>query len=210
MTSKVAICNIALSHIGAFGISSLTESTKESIECNKFYDVSLLGTLEGHNWSFARKWQDLALRTDTNSRWDYVYALPSDCARTRYLSDGSYSSTGTSSDLDSDRFLNTGKIEFEIGVSSDLTQNVLMTNLADAELVYTAKVTTTNLFSAKFVEALAYKLAAYLAQPMKGSPQLATQMLNAYQLLLSDAEVNDANSDYKKEEAVNNFVSARI
>jgi len=207
MTSKVAICNIALSHIGAFGISSLTESTKESIECNKFYDVALLGTLEGHNWSFARKWKKLALRTDTNSTWQYVYAFPSDCAKSRKISDGS--GVGTYVDLDQDKTVGSGEVQFEIGVSGDLTQNVLMTNMENAELVYTAKVTNTTLFSAKFIEAFAYKLAAYLAQPMKGDTNLATQMLQAYQLLLGDAETSDANSDYKKEQAVNSFVSAR-
>ena len=209
MASKIDICNLALSHVGAYRIESLTESTKEARECNKFYDISLNTALEDHNWSFARKRLNLALLTDTYTGWDYAYQYPTDCINPRFIIDDAGAYTGTSYDIDEDRYIPVGKIKYEIASDSTLSNRIILTDKAQAELVYTAKVTDTNVFTYKFIEALSLKLAVYLAQPMKGDLNLKQSLAQLYGLAILTAKGTDANSDYNKTEDINSFVGAR-
>ena len=209
MASKVEICNLALSHVGAYRISSLSESTKEAKECNAFYSLALRAVLEDHNWSFARKRLTMALLTTTYSGWDYAYQYPTDCVCPRYITDVVGTSTGTSYDIDEDTYKAVGKVKYEVAADSALTSKVILTDKKSAELVYTANVTDTNMFTSKFVDAFALRLAAYLAQPLKGKEALRASLIGLYRQEMGFAQVSDANSDYKKEENPNTFVDAR-
>jgi hypothetical protein len=209
MASKVDICNIALSHVGAYRIQSITETTKEAKECNNFYEIALNAVLEDHDWSFARKRLVLALLTDTYSGWSYAYQYPTDCVCPRYIVDVNGTYTGTSYDVESDQYVAVGRVSFEIASDSTLSNRLILTDKADAELVYTAKVTDTNMFTFKFIEAFAIKLASYLAQPLKGDIQLRQSIFALYSLLSFDAKGTDANSENTKDTDVNSFVTAR-
>lgn len=209
MASKVDICNLALSHVGAYRIQSIDEPSKEARECKAHYETSLNTVLEGHDWSFARKRLNLALLTDTYTDWDYAYQYPTDCIVPRYLADSSGAYTGTSYDIDTDRYVPIGKVKYELASDSTLSNRILLTDVAQAELIYTAKVTDTNMFTYKFIEALSLKLAVYLVQPIKGDLDLKQSLFQFYGLALMNAKGTDGNSDENKTEDVNSFVSAR-
>jgi hypothetical protein len=209
MASKVEICNLALSHVGAYRISSLSDTTKEAKECSAFYDIALNATLEDYDWSFARKRLPLALLSETYSGWDFAYQYPIDCIIPRKISDPTGVNTGTSYDIDSDRYNPVGKVKYELAVSGDLSSRIILTNKEDAELVYTAKVTNTNLFTNQFIDAFSLKLAAYLAQPLKGKDGLRIELLQLYANVVNRSQAVDANSDYREEESANTFVSSR-
>lgn len=53
--TPIQICNIALSLIGAGSISTLSDTTPQAIECNKFYELDRDIVLADHDWDFARK-----------------------------------------------------------------------------------------------------------------------------------------------------------
>jgi len=206
MASAIQICNLALSHIGAFRISSFEESTKASRQCLELYPIARDSVLEDHDWGFARKEQTLALSTDTYSGWSYAYAYPSDCLAPRLIYDDNGALTGTSYDADLDVYKQVGKIEYEVRSNTTLDQVMLLTDKEDAILIYTAKVENPTMFSSSFVDAISWRLAADLAYPMNTDKKLSDQMNNKYLVSIGKSKQSSSNLDNKKpeEESKNN------
>jgi len=209
MASKVDICNIALSYVGAYRIQSIDEATKEARECKNFYDLALYSVLEDHDWSFARKRQYLATIDDDYAGWAYAYQYPTDCVCPRFINNVAGAYTGTSYDVYRDQFVAVGRVPYEITGDSTSSNRVILTDKLEAELIYTSKVTDTNMYTFKFIDALALKLAGYLVQPLKGDVTLRQSIVALYSLMSFDAKGSDSNSDYNKDTDVNSFVSAR-
>lgn len=213
MSSVVDICNIALSHVGNKAISSLIPpfSSKEARQCSILYEPARDSALEDFDWGFARKEQTLALTTASYTNWNYVYAFPSDCIIPLKIIDPSinWGCSGTYQyDCQCD-YTQGEAIKYEVRVSDNKDQNLILTNLADAVLLYTARVSNTELFSSLFVDVLAYRLASDLAQPLRSDMNLATVMFNIYSAKLPKALASNANSDNGIIRDVNSFVRSR-
>lgn len=209
MSSVVEICNMALSHIGVRRIQSLTEATKEARTCNLLYEPLRDASLEDHDWGFARKNVVLAATSDSYTNWEYAYAWPSDCISARKIIDEDGSYTGTSYDIDNDRSVQVGKVKFEIGINDAKDGKIILTDKADAELRYTAKVTNSTLFSPIFVAALSLRLASDLVQPLRADASLQGLLLQQYQTILFRARSVDSNQGYEEPNNVNVFVRSR-
>lgn len=209
MSSQIEICNLALSHLGAYPIQALTDRTKEARECNRLYGPARDAMLEAHDWGAARKRKILALLEDTYSGWDFAYSWPSDCLVPRKIYDGTGDLTGTVYDPETDRYIQTGKIEYEIGVNDDLNRKLILTDKEDAELIYTAKVTDANLYTPMMVQALGYRLAADLAVPIRADSKLGQNMLNAFFRTVGEAQASSANAEQKKPDVISDFQRSR-
>jgi len=209
MANKIQICNIAISRIGARTIQSLSDNAKEARECDRHYDFARDAVLADHDWGFARKRLTLSLLTDTFSGWQYAYVYPTDCIKARKIYDGTGAYTGTSYDIDSDRVVQIGNVEYEIASSEDKDYRMILTDKESAELFYTARITDANLYSPQFISALGFRLAAELAVPIRSDSKLAQLMLDSYVRELGRARMIDANEDYKKPDEINSFVEAR-
>jgi hypothetical protein len=152
MASLVAIWNKALS--GCLGeraaISQPDEQSAAAAVCRLHYEITRDTLLASHDWTFARRRSSLADLGNPPRLWAYRYQLPSDCIRDRRITPAS---TGQA-------------VRYE--VASDVDDQggeiqVLYTNVAAPELVYTARITNTELYPPIFVEALAWSLAAAAA-----------------------------------------------
>jgi hypothetical protein len=205
--NEVDVCNQALSQLGVNNIQALTEATKEARQCKLFYPISRDTVLESHDWGFARKRLVLALSTEVVTDWDYVYQYPSDCLKARKILDETGASTGTIFDLEVGQYKPTGTVEFEVATVGG--SQVVLTNKADAELVYTAKITDANLFSSAFVSALSYYIASNLAIPLKGKPEIQQLFMRQYMLQVASAKAEDANQGNKKPDDTSDFARAR-
>jgi len=209
MASVIDICNLALGHLGTYRISSLTESTAAARKCNTIYEFARDAALEANDWSFARKRVTLAETTDDITDWDYAYAFPSDCLVPRKILDETGANTGTSYDIDNDKDVQVGSVEFETAMNSTLDQRLILTNAEDAELKYTAKVTNTTMFTSLFIEYLSYIMAAKMAIGLTGKTQLEDQMYKKAELVLASAKAINSNEDNNKDEDVNELMDAR-
>jgi hypothetical protein len=164
--TEATICGLALLRVGQRQvIGSLTEATTEAQACALIYPAARDAILEEHWWSWATKRQALALSTETRTGWAYAYALPSDCVTARYLWSG-YRFPAASQ-----------TIPFAIEASADGSSRLLLTDQEDAELVYTAAITTPSLWSAMARDALAWRISADLVSALPVKPQLAAQAL---------------------------------
>lgn len=186
MASAVQICNLALTKIGQEQITALTENSKAGRLCNLYYTPLRDAVLRSHTWNFAVARADLALST-TTPEFDYAYqfALPTNCLRvldTNLLSDHEWKIEG--------RFL-----------------------LCDSDTVkirYIKQETNPNLFDALFIETLAARIAAELAQPLADSLTLQNQMFQLVDAKLSEARSIDATEGTPDDIEADAWLNARV
>ena len=160
------ICNLALNHIGREHIASLDEDTEAARTCKLHYDLQRKVLLRAYTWSFAKKYTKLAEIDTKTPGWKYTYAYPNDCvmARKIYNEDNTWCILWKNHEGNFDQVL-----------LNDNTK-ALVCNHRDAYLEYTYDVKDADLFTADFVQALSYYLAAAICVPLTGSESLAQQM----------------------------------
>lgn len=175
------ISNMALSAIGARStIANLNENSTEGAACKLWYDFSRLQTLAAFDWAFARKRVALTLSTEDppTDVWLYRYIIPSDCVAIRYL----WNPAGPSADA----------VPFTTELAADGTRT-LLSNLEDAIVIYTSNVSSINLFTPFFIDALATYLAFRIAVTITGDLNIRGAMAQQFVQMMRVAPAQDAN-----------------
>jgi len=196
MANDVEICNLALTRLGVATIASINDKLRQGIVLKDFYNLSRDAALREHDWQFARRRKPAALLPDVYDGWDLAYAYPADCLAVREIFNPAKRVTGK-------------LIEFEIGLGNDSNTVVIMTNQPEARLIYTAKVVNSVVFDALFVDALAWRLAADLVQPLTGSDSKQGNYLNFYNHAASKATAGGMNEQYEEPSMSSDFSRAR-
>ena len=215
--SEVTISNLALSHLGDIAeVTSIRppDGSVQAMHCARFYPMARNTLLEMGQWGFATRRALLAqvqLTGDdavTFGTWRFAYALPSGFINAlAVLPQGAHDdyetwlgSVGGMSDSMSS-FLGVPPSPvytpqpFAIETQSNGAQ-VILTNVWDAMLRFTALVTDTTKFSPLFVTALSYLLASFLAGPIiKGDEgaAAAARCLQTFGTFKGQASASDAN-----------------
>lgn len=222
MASDVDICNIGLAHLGAEGqIASINppDGSVEAGYCARFYPIARKELLEDQQWAFNKLRVQLSEVENTSTVWHYAYAVPSGLIkalrvlRLKYINDasllwpiGTYLTHNFDGHLVEELFTERGSADFEI------EGGVLRTNEPEAVLLYTADVTDTTKYSAKFVAAFGMLMAAYLAGPIiKGvdGARIGAQWRQAALDMSASAAASDANSANEQAGHVAEHIRAR-
>ena len=150
MASTVQICNQALSKVGAARIIDLLDDTKNARILNAIFEVKRDAELAAHPWTFAIKRAKIpALSTAPAFGWLYSYPLPSDFLRLIEVGN------------------ETNLYDTDSGARFQVEGNAILCDEASPlQIRYVYRVTNTGLFSALFVEALACRLAAEIAEEL--------------------------------------------
>lgn len=193
---EAGICNTALLRVGQLqGISALSDNTPQAKACNKLWAGARDATLEAVAWPFAMRREALAAVTDgERGAWAYAYRLPTDCIAPRNLDQA-----------DDDNALgayntNPGEAEqlvFRIEGDEALGR-VLLTNVEDAVLVYTAKVEEPARWSPMFRDAMAYRIAADLGFGLVKKERLGFAMMSAFERAIRLAAAASFNQERKE------------
>lgn len=199
--TSVLISNFALSHCGrsTAPIQSLTENSVEARLCNLWYDQCRRECLEVMDWSFSRRRISLSLDGDAPpAEWTYRYQVPSDMLSHlclwnpfsgRAVPSGNFPVGFWSAYLGD----LTNAIPYALELSLDSTRLTLLTNQANAILVYTADIIDPTLFSSGFVNALSHLLATKIAYAISGKMTVKQDQEKAFAAALANAAANDAN-----------------
>lgn len=177
-SSVAAICNRALTFLGANRISSLDDDTVEARLCKEHYEDTLSDLLRSHPWKFAIARASLGLISTTPTyEWDYQYQLPSDCLRV---------------------------IGMEGHETDDWTVegNYLLTNATEAKIKYIKKITTVGLFDPSFTTVLALDIAILISYSITTSQGIRNDLIE-----LRKEKIKEART-YSAQEAVGNRVYA--
>jgi hypothetical protein len=196
--SEAEICNLALLLVGNTQfLDDLDDPTEAGEVCAQVYEKARDAALEAYPWPFATRRQSLALIAGLEvGGWAYAYALNGDVLAPRWLDVGiEYPSESQ---------------QPPFRVEDNATYNrILLTNQADAKLVYTRKVTETGKFSPLFVEALAAKVAMYLGFGLIKKPAVGMAMMRVFDSVLARAAAAQLNQQQKGEEPASSFEEER-
>lgn len=206
MTSEVEICNLALSHIRAGSINSLTESSIQAQQCELKYPVLRDQMLQDAPWQFNRSLKPLALLTDTLFNWIYVYQYPTDCLfiNRLHINFAEVSSDTTTSAVASryyDRGLPRPDLDQQVGykIYNVDGNKVIAANEKELRIDYRKRVEDPNLFSVNFIMGLSHLLAAELAIPLVGIDKgrgLRSDELKIYQSYVDSGIENELNEQF--------------
>lgn len=207
MATQVEIINLALGHIAQAPIASISEASVQAETAVRVWETCRKETLRGHDWAFATVVATLTLSatygTLTTSglyAGDYVYAYqyPSNCLAMWHIYGESLADKSVGEDFR----------ELYDPINS---AKVLVTNVQDALGEYTFDVTDPQYYDSTFVTMLSYRLAAAMAMPLTGDPQLAVTMMQTFTTMMSEAERMSSyenNPDHIKE-GTSAFIDAR-
>jgi len=196
MATKVQICNMALTDLGATTITTLeaSDDSKEADACRVYYDLLILELLEEHPWDFAKTWVALAEDagyTFVDDMYDYAYEKPADYVRHSRLEDKD--------------------VEFEVRGTN------IVSNQEDLEIEYIKEMADPTVYPPHFVTALAARLRASLAMTLsrKGSKAVDWMGIYMHQVLprakLLDSQVSRPSraTQYEHTESADTWLSAR-
>ncbi len=164
-TTNVEIVNLALMYLGEPAIVSLSGSQKAQVLAT-YFDQARDEALAQSFWAFALKRQRLnrLSQVENLTEFSFVYSRPSDVIRIiRITSDFPYV----------------------------IEENRLFTDDPEPILQYVKQVDNPTMFPTYFIEVIATNLARKIATSLVQSPQLATQMNEAYFVALSLAKRYD-------------------
>lgn len=207
-SSVVAICNRALSAIGArTTIADLSERAVAAQACALWYDNTRQSLLRAAPWGFARKQlvlTELGKLSDATAPYPYLfkYAYPSDCLKFRYLIP-----PPQLSDVSTSEFAATGDGNFwgwtpsracRFIVNSDVDPDgnqikTILSNLCQAIGTYTYDCDDPNMFDASFDSALSSALAYHLCIPLSGNVGMMESFRQKATDSVNNARANDAN-----------------
>lgn len=159
-TTKVSICNEALSMIGASPIQSFNDNTENARRCASIYDSTRKALLRLHPWSFAKKRAQLA-PVNTHPSFGYFHAFPLP--------------------MDFIRVIDAGAMDYEIE-SRHILANTNLINL-----VYVFDNDNEQLWDSLFSECMALYLVHKLAKPITGSQAEADSAWSKLQNMLKQA-----------------------
>lgn len=211
MGFNLAIANLALNRLGSNIIRSLTEQSTEAIRVNGVYELLRKFMLAEYDWPFARKVALLELTAEADLRYTYVYRKPANCVTAiRVLNPDEFFTVQNFLSQQKLPIFTSMKIDYAQGVSDTGTFSTIMSNEANASLVYTAEVLNDAIFPAKFVDAFAWRIAAELAIPLKGKSDLADSCSKRFIAALSSAGMRAANEENVETPDQNDIANSRL
>ena len=186
MPSVTSVVNTALELIAAQQqITSLTDGSPAASAANVIYAPVVQLVLRDLDPDFARFTAALALSGAATPvpPWAYEYLYPADCVRVRQVrpAAGSYNIN--------DPQPVRSAVAFD--VISAVNTKVILTNQANALLVYTSLTPTEAQWDAQFAEAVSRRLANPLAMALSGRPDFAEELLSQAQEMAATAEAVD-------------------
>lgn len=174
MASEIDICNIALIRLGADTIRSFDENNKRSRTCEILYKHVRDYFIEQYEWSFTTKYSQLALLADiSHPQFEFVYQLPSDCAYPRQI----VNSIGQIKSL----------IKWEV------FETKVATDLEDAWLRYSVRLTNSGIYPIYFVEAISSQLAVELSPSIVQDKKVYDKLFAIADVKLKSALQADVN-----------------
>ena len=174
--SEVAICNLALSWLGANLITSFDDNSTESKLCDANYEPLRDAVLEAYQWSFATRrarYGAIVPEEDDDGYELLRFAIPPDVLRILKVSQ------------DED-FVEPTSMEWQVELGHILASE---NPIFSMELI---RVTETTQFSPAFTQALAARIASDLAAPITESVKKQETMYALYLTKLEEAKTLDS------------------
>lgn len=225
--SDVDICNRALSTAGVTAlIESLDQAgSVEAEQCRLWFARLRDELLRDRVWKFATRRAVLALVAgETRTDWTFVYALPDQCLKARFLVlpggrspwvvngqpwtyyQGALPTVGVPSAV---RTLPM-EIEARVDDAGQVIGKILLCDVEEAELVYTVRAENPQAFDPDFEAALELLLASKLALSLKKDAAMSKSLAQDAEFACRKAGANAVNETVSDPEGASSFESSRF
>ena len=182
--SKVEIANLALMHVGDNVIISFSDGTAAANTINTVYETVRDAVLRDHTWNFAIKQATPSLdATAPIYGFNNRFDMPTDLLRL---------------------------IEIENNPKYKIEGRFILTDSNPINIKYVYKNETVTEYDSMFVQALAVRLAATIAERLTQSSTLAEELMGLYRLHLKDAKSVDAQVNYPDDLEANLWLDSRF
>jgi len=182
--SKVEIANLALMHVGDNVITSFSDGTAAANSINTVYETVRDAVLRDHIWNFAVKQATPSLdATAPIYGFNNRFDMPTDLLRL---------------------------IEIEDNPKYKIEGRFILTDSNPINIRYVYKNETVTEYDSMFVQALAVRLAATIAERLTQSSTLSEELLSVYRLYLKDAKSVDAQANYPDDLEANLWLDSRV
>jgi hypothetical protein len=184
--SDVQIARLALQHIGdRYDINSLDEASPEAEQVSLVYDNVRDATQREHPWTFCTSYYNPpALSGTVPANWQYMYAYPPDGLKVWRI----VNPLGR----------NLPALPFRVFLNADDIK-VIGCNEESPEIEYAKRITSASRFDANFVLAFSWRLAAMIARPITGDPEIARSVRVEADIQVNLAKREDANEGVEPE-----------
>lgn len=233
--ATLSIANRSLLSVGARAqVQSFQENSTESDAINVLYTPTFEALARAAHWNCLRKQITLTLLAAASgtpenpdgtllnlppSPYLYMYALPEDCLQVRFLlptfaTDVSVGSPPqTTASLGADRgFIGVGQIHYEVAYAEDSQNNpiqVILTNLTQAQIVYTVNQPNPEIWDSMFQAAMVSSLAAYLVPALSLNMPLMDRSIKAAEMIIGQARVRDGDEGVVSQNRQADWIVAR-
>lgn len=187
MASKVQICNMALTRLGAAPIVSLTDGTTSALLCNTLIDDLSYRVMIQGSWTATIFRVELAQSIFPPSYgYTYAYQLPTDPLCLKVL------------DIDGDPLVNY-RIEGD----------KLLIDIGEVFLRYIGVPASTESYGPLLTEAIEVLLASYLAYPITANKELAAGLKKEYEALVINSLSIDGQQGSRDQIIISDLTSVR-
>lgn len=200
MSSKVEICNMALSHLASGKqIQNLdTDQSEEANACRTFYDKCVKTSQRDFPWPAFIDYETLGLiEEDPNDEWEYSYRLPNNCAFPIKILNGQREDNGSTA--------------VPYTKATDETGFLIFTDTENAVLKFSKYVTSVKLFDSDYEMALSLLLAFYISPRITSGDanRLGKRAYDAYKVVGEQAKARSLNEIQKDQEPECEMIAAR-
>lgn len=172
-TTQLDVANMALALLGQEPMLSYDKDSRNGRTVRLFFESARVGVLEDNHWSFATKRVILAPEATTPAfGWTNQFLLPGDFLKEQFV-------------------LNNASENISYRIES----GKLLANSSAPYLIYTWNQEDYSQYTAKFIELLAYKLAAKCAYQVTNSRSEEQALFGAYSELLIETMSSDSIGD---------------
>lgn len=229
----VSVANISLQAMGAQAtISNINEGSTQSNAVNIYFSFlfSMLGRTA--NWNCLRQQNPLTLLaaakgTPENQNgttlpfppqpWLYSYSLPPDCLRARFIVPIIPNGAGSGTPLTTATFTNeptmpVQQIPFKVAYGTDQSGNpiqVVLTNLSQAQMVYTVNQQNPQIWDSMFTAAFVATLAAWLVPALSMDKAMIGIQSKIATELVMQARVSDGDEGSTCQDHIPDWIRAR-
>ncbi len=166
MASKVGLCNIALTRLGADVIASLTSGTREASICNVLFDELAKEVMAEGAWTSATFRASLnKISTAPEFGFDSRFQLPVSPKSLKVLSINE---------------LSPGSYNYKVEGDN------LLINASSVKIEYIGEVTDTESYDEYLKQSIVSKLTSELAYPLTGNTGLAKSLWEKYKVELKE------------------------
>ena len=211
MTDSASLVNLALQSFGSRTTLTPAQlaagSNNEAKQANLVFDSTRNVLLRMAPWNCAMATTALTLLASNTDGspwiqglprppWVYEYAYPADCLKPCWIDPGVY---------------NLGPVLYKVGVDTVATveQRVILTNQADAVLIYVRDVTNPDIWDILFQDAFCNALGANICMSLTGDKALANMCIQMANRSIEEARKADGNEGLTINDVMPDWIRAR-